>query len=108
MADTKRASGVNRAKSAAPRGRFFTARRIWMVAIPLLTVGVLAAVTAFLFVRSGDEPESTGRAFSSAGGPIGSAQAFQPFTLMNQFGKRVTITPGDGKNYLLVFYMGYF
>jgi hypothetical protein len=30
------------------------------------------------------------------------------FSLLDQQGQTYTLTPGDGKNHLLVFYMGYF
>ena len=45
------------------------------------------------------------------GGPLGIATIGRPapgFSLMDRNGLPYTLTPGDGKNHLLVFYMGYF
>ncbi len=48
---------------------------------------------------------------SSASQPASAGQVGQPasaFTLRDAYGQPYTLAPGDGKNHLLVFYMGYF
>lgn len=108
MAKRQRTNEISRTEPPAPGQRLFSAPRKWVVVIPVLAVALLAVIGTYLFVRSGDNAQSTDPNLLPQGGPVAGGQAVQPFTLMNQFGKPVSITPGDGKIYLLVFYMGYF
>jgi len=78
----------------------------------LLAGSLALAVALGLLVYFGRSGESS-QAASSPGsaGPLRLAVAGQPapgFSLPDQFGQPYTLAPGDGKNHLLVFYMGYF
>jgi hypothetical protein len=84
-------------------------RSIWVY---LLAGGLALAVTAGLLIYfSQGRQSSLATGSSSAAGPLRLAVVGQPasgFSLPDQFGRPYTLAPGDGKNHLLVFYMGNF
>jgi hypothetical protein len=76
-------------------------------------VGGLALAVAvglsIYFSQSDEIPPAAGS--PSSGAPLNAAAVDRPapgFSLPNQYGQTYTLTPGDGKNHVLVFYMGYF
>jgi cytochrome oxidase Cu insertion factor (SCO1/SenC/PrrC family) len=78
-----------------------------------MTVGSLTLAVAFgLLVYFGQNRQSSPTAgMSSSGAPLNLAVVGQPapgFSLMDQYEQPYTLNPGDGKNHLLVFYMGNF
>jgi cytochrome oxidase Cu insertion factor (SCO1/SenC/PrrC family) len=81
--------------------------------IPILVLGLAVvglAIGLGVYFSQSRQPSPT----SSSPAPAGSnsiASVGQPapaFSLMDQYGQPYTLNPGDGKNHLLVFYMGYF
>jgi cytochrome oxidase Cu insertion factor (SCO1/SenC/PrrC family) len=78
------------------------------VASAVVVVGIVVAVALSL----GQGTSSPGGSSSSvATGPAGVAEIGKPapgFSLKDAYGTSYTLNPGDGKNHLLVFYMGNF
>jgi cytochrome oxidase Cu insertion factor (SCO1/SenC/PrrC family) len=78
----------------------------------MLVGGLALAVAVGLsvyFSRSGESLPAAG--LPSSGAALNVAAIGQPaprFSLPNQYGQTYTLTPGDGKNHVLVFYMGNF
>jgi cytochrome oxidase Cu insertion factor (SCO1/SenC/PrrC family) len=73
------------------------------------SAGSPSAGAPLYFSRSGESPSAAGP--PSSGASLNAAAIGQPapgFSLPNQYGQTYTLTPGDGKNHLLVFYMGNF
>lgn len=61
------------------------------------------------FARGGESSPAAGS--PSSGLSLTAAVVGKPapgFSLQNQDGQTYTLTPGDGENHVLVFYMGYF
>lgn len=78
------------------------------VALSLVVLGV--GIGLAVYFSQGRESSA---ATSSPGqaGPLRLAVVGQPapgFSLRDQYGQPYTLAPGDGKNHLLVFYMGNF
>jgi cytochrome oxidase Cu insertion factor (SCO1/SenC/PrrC family) len=78
-----------------------------------MLVGALALAVAVglsvYFSRSGESSPAAGS--PSSGAPLNVAatgNSAPGFSLPNQYGQTYTLTPGDGKNHVLVFYMGNF
>ena len=71
--------------------------------------GLPSSGAPLIFSRSGESsPVASSPSF---GAPLNAAAIDKPapgFSLPNQYKQPYTLTPGDGKNHLLVFYMGYF
>jgi cytochrome oxidase Cu insertion factor (SCO1/SenC/PrrC family) len=110
-------------KAGAPRGQQSAVARLLtgqllIPAFVILLIGLAVGLVVYLANRSASPGQSTAPSPSatvpapSAGAPspkavlIG-AQA-PPFSLNDTSGKAYSLNPGDGKNHLLVFYMGYF
>jgi cytochrome oxidase Cu insertion factor (SCO1/SenC/PrrC family) len=78
----------------------------------MLVGGLALAVVVGLSVYFSRSGESSPAASSpSSGAPLNVAATGNPapgFSLPNQYGQTYTLTPGDGKNHVLVFYMGNF
>jgi cytochrome oxidase Cu insertion factor (SCO1/SenC/PrrC family) len=81
--------------------------------VPILVLGLavvgLAIGLAVYFLQS--RQPSQAASSPSLAGPLRIAVVGQPapgFSLRDQEGLPYTLDPGDGKNHLLVFYMGYF
>ena len=96
-----------RAPSGARQGKKRTP--VWtyiMLGLVALGLGIGLAV---YFSQSRQSSPATSS--PSQAGPLGLAVVGQPapgFSLTDQYGQPYTLSPGDGKNHLLVFYMGYF
>ena len=82
--------------------------RVYIAAFSLLLLGLGIGLTAC----SGESPASSPAASSpGVSGPLGIATVGRPapgFSLTDQYGRSYTLTPGDGKNHVLVFFMGNF
>ena len=70
-----------------------------IAAVAVMGVALYAILGASLFPNDG--PSSGANLEETSGRAAG-------FSLPDQYGQTYTLTPGDGKNHLLVFYMGYF
>ena len=73
-----------------------------------LALAVAIGLAAYFTQRGESSPAASS---PSSGEPLSAAAVGQPapgFSLPNQYKEPYTLTPGDGKNHLLVFYMGYF
>ncbi len=82
--------------------------RLYTLALSLLVVGVGVALVVYL---SQSRQSSQAASSPSQAGPLNIATIGGPapgFSLVDQNGQPYTLSPGDGKNHLLVFYMGYF
>ena len=82
--------------------------RLYMLALSLLVVGAGVGLAVYFSQGRGS---SQAASTPSQAGPLRLAVVGQPapgFSLMDQTGQPYTLSPGDGKNHLLVFYMGYF
>jgi cytochrome oxidase Cu insertion factor (SCO1/SenC/PrrC family) len=93
------------------RGRDGTRRIPFGVPILVLGLAVVGlAIGLGVYFSQSRQPSPT----SSSPAPAGSnsissvGQPAPAFSLMDQYGQPYTLNPGDGKNHLLVFYMGYF
>jgi cytochrome oxidase Cu insertion factor (SCO1/SenC/PrrC family) len=77
-----------------------------------LVGGLALAIAVGLLVGcSQSRPSSPTAGSPASGAPLSMAAVGKPapgFYLPNQYGGTYTLTPGDGKNHLLVFYMGNF
>lgn len=73
-----------------------------------LALAVAIGLVAY-FTQRGESSPAAGS--PSSGAPLNAAaigRSAQGFSLPNQYGQTYTLIPGDGKNHVLVFYMGYF
>ena len=74
--------------------------------------GLALAVAVGLFLYFSQSRESSSAAgLPSAGAPLNVAEIGKlapGFALKDPYGGNYTLSPGDGKNHVLVFYMGYF
>ncbi len=81
----------------------------WLyVAAAVVLVGIVVAVTLSLGQRASSPPSSSA---SVSKGPVGVAEIGKPapsFTLRDAYGQTYALNPGDGKNHVLVFFMGNF
>ena len=93
-------SGARQGKQGMP---------FWVyIAFGLVALG-LGIGLAVYFSRSGESSQAASSPGSA--GPLRLAVVGQPapgFSLKDYKGQPYTLNPGDGKNHLLVFYMGYF
>jgi hypothetical protein len=106
---------VNRPDKAASHSQPGTSNvgpsqgRRWRLWSPFIGIGVVVgvAIGVFLYISVGDLllPASSQPDTATTGDSLGNAPGF---SLPDQNGQTYTLTPGDGKNHLLVFYMGYF
>lgn len=93
-------TGTHRPMASGPR------RRAWWlyIGISLAAFAVIGLVLYSIW----------GAALLPTGGPANAAISREPigrapgFSLPDQHGQMYTLTPGDGKSHLLIFYMGYF
>jgi len=77
----------------------------------VFTLVVLGLGIGLVVYFSQGRQSSLATSSSSATGPLRLAVVGQPapgFSLPDQYGQTHTLAPGDGKNHLLVFYMGNF
>jgi cytochrome oxidase Cu insertion factor (SCO1/SenC/PrrC family) len=96
----RRGTGTHRHSASGPRRRaWWLYLGIGLAAVAIVSFGLYSILGASLLSTSGP----TNAAIS--GEPLGRAPGF---SLPDQRGQMYTLTPGDGKNHLLVFYMGYF
>jgi cytochrome oxidase Cu insertion factor (SCO1/SenC/PrrC family) len=93
-------TGIDHHSASGPR------RRAWWfyLGIGLAAVAVIGLVL-YSILGASLLPTSGPTNAAISGGPLGRAPGF---SLPDQHGQMYTLTPGDGKNHLLVFYMGYF
>ena len=76
------------------------------IVVPVYLARVLV-VPAYLT----QSPDPIGAPGAGQGAPSGIASvgnSAPTFSLQNQYGQTYTLIPGDGKNHVLIFYMGYF
>jgi cytochrome oxidase Cu insertion factor (SCO1/SenC/PrrC family) len=93
-------TGTHRPSASGPRRRaWWFYLRIGLAAVAVIGL-VLYSILGVLL-----PPTSNPTNVAIAGEPLGRAPGF---SLPDQHGQIYTLTPGDGKNHLLVFYMGYF
>lgn len=92
--------------------------QVLIPAVVVLLIGLAVGLVVYLANRSASPGQSAAPSPSASTSPFGVAtpppkavliggQA-PPFSLNDASGKAYSLTPGDGKNHLLVFYMGYF
>lgn len=100
---------VARKQPGSRGGRRLKRSSLWAY---MLVGGLALAVAVGLSVYFSQSRQSSQVASSpSQAGPLRIAVVGQPapgFSLPDQFGQPYTLAPGDGKNHLLVFYMGNF
>jgi len=105
----RRSKAVAQKQTRPKSGRWLRQSSLWVY---MVAGGIALAVAVGLAVYFSQSGESS-QAASSPGsaGPLRLAVVGQPapgFSLPDQFGRPYTLAPGDGKNHLLVFYMGNF
>jgi cytochrome oxidase Cu insertion factor (SCO1/SenC/PrrC family) len=97
-------------KLARPKSRRERQRvSVWLYA---LTGGLTLAIAIGLFLYFSQSRQSSPAAgLPASGAPLNVASVGKSapgFSLQNQYGQTYTLTPGDDKNHVLVFYMGNF
>lgn len=109
-------AGARRGRQSAVAG--LLTGQLLIPAFVILVLGLAVGLVVYLANRSASPGQTTAPS-PSATVPPPSATAPPPkavligdqapsFTLQDPAGKAYSINPGDGKNHLLVFYMGYF
>jgi len=93
-------TGIYHHSASGPR------RRVWWLylGIGLAAVAVIGLVL-YSILGASLLPTSSPTNAAISGEPLGQAPGF---SLPDQHGEMYMLTPEDGKNHLLVFYMGYF
>ncbi len=104
-----KSKAVDKKQTRSVSGKRSKRSSIWVY---MLGGGLALAVTIGLSVYFSQSRESLPATGSpSSGAPLSVATIGKPapaFSLRNQYGQIYTLTPGDGTNHVLVFYMGYF
>jgi cytochrome oxidase Cu insertion factor (SCO1/SenC/PrrC family) len=77
------------------------------IVVPVYLARVLV-VPAYPTQSSGSPTAAPGAGEGAPSGIASVGNSAPAFSLQNQHGQTYTLTPADGKNHVLVFYMGYF
>jgi hypothetical protein len=104
-----RSKAVAQKQPQSRSGKWLKRSSLWVY---LLAGGLALAVAVGLAAYfSLGHQSSQAAGLPSSGAPLNVAVIGKPapgFSLPNQHGQTYALTPGDGKNHVLVFYMGYF